>query len=78
MYPDVSGKTLFIHKLAHACIQLCLEKHFIHKLIHAYPGVCVYIYRLTQIDSDNLFALLCRTHHVNLPTADVSADLTLT
>ena len=24
-----SGKPLFIHKLAHACIQMCLEKHFL-------------------------------------------------
>ena len=62
MYPDVSGKTLFIHKL-----------------IHAYPGVCIYIYiytdRLTQI----ICSALCHTHAVvNLPTADVLADLTLT
>ena len=58
MYPDVSGKTLFIHKL-----------------IHAYPGVCVYIYILTQI----ICSALCHTHAVvNLPTADVLADLTLT
>ena len=62
MYPDVSGKTLFIHKLR-----------------HAYPGVCVYINiytdRLTQI----IYSALCHTHAVmNFPTADVSADLTLT
>ena len=70
-----SGKPLFIYKLAHTCIQMCLEKHLF--FINSYTHIQVYIHwlRLTQI----ICSALCHTHAVlNLPTADVSADLILT
>ena len=42
-----SGKSLFILKLAHAYIQMCLENHFL--FINSYTHIQVYIYP-TQVD----------------------------
>ena len=76
MYPDMSGKTLFTHKLVHAypgvyvaytSRQMYIQ---IHLPIQAWPKA-----RLTRI----ICSAWCQTPAVtNFPTVDVYADLTLT
>ena len=57
-----SGKPLFIHRLAHACVQMCLENHFLFIYIYIERERCVgYIYpSMTEckIDLDNLFCFM--------------------
>ena len=68
MYPDVSGKPLFIHKLISVCVCVCVC--VLHKLTDVHTNVVTHPSMTEgQIDLQIICSALCHTDAVmNLPT----------
>ena len=75
MYPDVSGKPLFIHKLIQAYPDIYM--YILHKQTDVHTNIVAHP-SMTEGKIEIICSALCHTSAVmNLPTADVSADLTV-